>query len=56
MKYATIDQKDNIIEKIKETFKIRRYLYLNERFFETFPRFIDIPELVSFDIIKNFFL
>jgi hypothetical protein len=55
MKYATVDQKD-IIEKIKETFKIRRYIYLNKRFFETFPRFLDIFELVSFDTINNFFI
>lgn len=48
MKYATVDQKDNIIKKVKETFEVRRYLYLNEHFFETFSRFLDIPELVSF--------
>lgn len=47
MKFATIDQKDEIIKKIIETFKIRRYLYLNEQFFDVFPRFLDIPELVS---------
>ncbi|XP_067206229.1 uncharacterized protein [Linepithema humile] len=49
MKYATIDQKDNIIKKVKETFKVRRYLYLNEHFFETFPRFLDIPELIDIE-------
>lgn len=47
MKYASIDQKDEIIKKTKETFKIRRYLYLNEQFFDIFPRFLDIPELVN---------
>lgn len=54
MKYATVDQKDNIIKKVKETFKVRRHLYLNEHFFYTFPRFLDIPELVSSNFI-NFF-
>lgn len=47
MKHATLEQKDQIIEKTKETFKVRRYLYLNEHFFNVFPRFLDTPELVS---------
>lgn len=47
MKHATLEQKDQIIEKTKETFKVRRYLYLNENFFNVFPRFLNIPELVS---------
>lgn len=46
MKHATLEQKDQIIEKTKETFKVRRYLYLNKHFFDVFPRFLDIPELV----------
>lgn len=49
MKFATVDQKDNIIKKVKETFKVRRYLYLNEHFFETFPRFLDMPELIDIE-------
>lgn len=47
MKHATLEQKDQIIEKTKETFKVRRYLYLNEHFFNVFPRFLDMPELVK---------
>lgn len=47
MKHATLEQKDLIVAKIKDTFKVRRYLYLNEHFFDVFPRFLDMPELVS---------
>lgn len=54
MKHATLEQKDQIIEKTKETFKVRRYLYLNEHFFNVFPRFLDIPELVCNVIMINF--
>jgi len=55
MKYATIDQKKDIINKVKETFEIRRRFYLNKHFFETFPRFLDVPELVILDFIILFF-
>ncbi|XP_036141504.1 uncharacterized protein LOC118647448 isoform X2 [Monomorium pharaonis] len=47
MKHATLEQKDKIIEKTKETFKVRRYLYMNENFFNVFPRFLDIPDLID---------
>lgn len=45
LKSATPDQKDAIIAKTKETFAIRRFLYLNT-LLATFPRFQDTPELV----------
>ncbi|XP_071554010.1 uncharacterized protein [Temnothorax nylanderi] len=47
MKHATLEQKDQIIEKTKKTFKVRRYLYLNKHFFNVFPRFLDTPELIN---------
>ncbi|XP_044005499.1 uncharacterized protein LOC122850413 [Aphidius gifuensis] len=47
MQTATKDQKELIIEKIKLTFKLRRYKYLDERFLEVFPRFLDIPDLIN---------
>lgn len=47
MHRATLKEKDEIIVKTSTTFKIRRSLYMNEHFFKIFPRFIDIPELVS---------
>lgn len=51
LKSAVSDQKDAIIAKTKETFEIRRFMYMNENFFETFPRFLDTAELVRIFII-----
>lgn len=47
LRSATQDQKLQIISKHKDTFQYRRKFCLNIYFFDTFPRFLDTPELVS---------
>ncbi|XP_067207256.1 uncharacterized protein [Linepithema humile] len=47
LKSATQDQKLQIISKHKDIFQYRRKFCLNTNFFDTFPRFIDTPELIE---------
>lgn len=55
LKSAAPDQKEAIIAKTRETFAIRRFLYLNT-ILTTFPRFKDTPELVRISILLWVFL
>ncbi|KAK0157299.1 hypothetical protein PV328_011057 [Microctonus aethiopoides] len=47
LKRAVSTQLVEIIQKTKETFKIRRFMYMNDRFFDEFPRFKDTPQLID---------
>lgn len=47
LKSATRDQILQIISKHRATFQYRRKFCLNIYLFDTFPRFLDTPELVS---------
>ncbi|KAK0071684.1 hypothetical protein PV326_000968, partial [Microctonus aethiopoides] len=47
LKHAVPTQLVEIIKKTKETFKIRRFMYMHDRFFDEFPRFKDTPQLID---------
>ncbi|KAK0088682.1 hypothetical protein PV326_004762, partial [Microctonus aethiopoides] len=45
LKHAAPTQLVEIIQKTKEAYKIRRFMYMNDRFFDEFPRFKDTLQL-----------
>ncbi|KAH0564077.1 hypothetical protein KQX54_009045 [Cotesia glomerata] len=47
MQSAVPSQREDIILRIRQTYDVRRFLYMNENFFKVFPRFLDVPELID---------